>query len=667
MTAPERSLQFRPDIEGLRAVAVLLVVACHCGIPWSRGGFIGVDVFFVLSGYLISGLLMAEIRGTSRLDLPLFYARRARRLLPALLLVLVVTLVAGVLIQGPQELQFAGRAARATALYVSNVFFDRDAADYFAPDVESSPFLHTWSLGVEEQFYLVWPLLLLLGTRRRRSHRPLVALLAGVASLSLLFCIWATAYRPTLAFYELPARAWEFALGGLLACAGDSRLRGAAASLLGWLGLVAVLATAYLLRDGAGFPGWFATVPALGTVAVLSAGPARSPMGVGLLLNSRPMQYLGARSYSWYLWHWPFIVLAAAIVPAIPIIGKVIVGAASLGAASLTYQLVEQPVRHDSRLVRRTLLSLLLAAGTAVGAATIAFLVVRRGEHLAHEPPMLAITTASTDIADLPRERCVSLGQSTEVRSCIFADTASLTEVVLYGDSHALQWFNAIEPLARESHWRLVTVLKSGCPAVEIEAAIATSSEVCSAWRAAAQEFIIARHPALVVAASFTSRFGEARPSGIDPELTLLTTATREMLARFTGAGLRVVLLRDTPLPPFDVPTCLARRMLHPWLGTGSCTFERKVALDPRVFEAERRAAFDLPRVQLLDMTDELCPASTCPAMHDNIMVYRDHTHISGTFARSLAPAIGARLRTAPASFSSRRPATLLVERAAPD
>jgi peptidoglycan/LPS O-acetylase OafA/YrhL len=649
VTAPQQPRDFRSDIEGLRAVAVLLVVACHCGVSWCRGGFIGVDVFFVLSGYLITGLLMAEIRRTSRLDLPRFYARRARRLLPALLLVLLATLAAGALIQGPQELEFAGRAARATALYVSNVFFDHNAADYFAPDVESNPFLHTWSLGVEEQFYLVWPLLLLLGMRRGRSNRPLIWLLAGVASLSLLFCIWSTAHRPTLAFYELPARAWEFGLGGLLACAGVSGLRGAAASLLGWLGLAGILVAAYLLRDGAGFPGWLATVPALGTVAVLSAGPARSPCGVGVLLDSRPLQYLGARSYSWYLWHWPFIVLAAAMAPGIPVVGKVIVGAASLGAASLTYRLVEQPVRKHPQLIRRTALSLLLAGGTAVGAAALAFLIIRHGEHLAHEPSMRPITAASTDIADLPRERCVSLGQSTEVRSCIFGDPASLTEVVLYGDSHALQWFDAIERVARESHWRLVTVLKSGCAAVEVEAPIATRSAVCRAWRARAQAVIIARHPALVIAASFTSRFGEARSPQADAELTRLTIGTRAMLDRLTGAGLRVVLLRDTPLPPFDVLTCLARGALHPWLGVRSCGFERNAALDPHVFEAEQRAALGLPGVQLLDMTDEVCPPPACPAVRQTMIVYRDRTHLTGTFARSLAPVIEARLRMTPA------------------
>jgi hypothetical protein len=274
---------------------------------------------------------------------------------------------------------------------------------------------------------------------------------------------------------------------------------------------------------------------------------------VSRLLDSRPLQYLGARSYSWYLWHWPFIVLAAAVAPAIPVAGKLVLGAASLGAASLTYRFLEQPVRHHPQLMRRTALSLLLAGGTAVGAATLAFLVLRRGGHLAGEPSMQPIAAASTDVAHMSWKRCVSMGMSTEMRSCTFGDPGSSTEVVLYGDSHALQWFNAIEPVARESHWRLVTVIKLGCAAIEVQAVRGrAASAVCSAWRAQAQQVIIARHPALVIAASFTSRFGEPPGSRADPELTRLTSATRAMLDRFTGAGLRVVVLRDTPLPPFD-------------------------------------------------------------------------------------------------------------------
>ena len=644
LTARRQSPKFRSDIEGLRAVAVLLVVACHCGVSWCRGGFIGVDVFFVISGYLITGLLLAEISRTASLDLARFYARRARRLLPALLLVLLATLAAGSFIQGPQELAFAGRAARATALYVSNVFFDMYAADYFAPDVESNPLLHTWSLGAEEQFYLAWPLLLLLGLRMRKSSRLLLWLFAGVAGLSLLICLWSTAHRPTFAFYELPARAWEFSLGGLLAYAGAPRLRAAATAVLGWLGLATILAVAYLLRDGVGFPGWLAALPVLGTMAVLlSKGPQR--YGVGLLLDSRPMQYLGARSYSWYLWHWPFIVFAADLAPAIPVAGKVICAVASLGAAALTYRLIEQPVRENPQLMHRTMLSLALAAGTALAAAALALLVIRGADHLANEPSMRLITAVSADIADMPVERCVSLGDSTEVLSCSFGDPEALTEIVLYGDSKALQWFDGLERAARQSRWRLVTVVKFGCAAVAIQPGRDMTLAVCNAWRAKAQQAIIARHPALVIAASATSGLGQAGGVQVDPELTQLTQATSQMLGHLTAAGLHVLLLRDTPRPPFNVPTCLARRTLHPWLGVSSCDFERSAALNPRVFEAEQRAALGLPGVQFLDMTDQVCPDPVCSPMHQTLIVYRDGLHLTGAFARTLAPAISARLR----------------------
>src|SRR6516162_351145 len=208
---------FRPDIEGMRGVAILLVVGCHCGISWCAGGFIGVDVFFVLSGFLITGLLIAEHRAESRIDLAKFYSRRARRLLPALTVVLVVTMLCAAAVLAPADLAFAARAARAAALYVSNVFFDWSASDYFAPRVAGNPFLHTWSLGIEEQFYLVWPLLILLADRGRQRVRRLVWILIGVAVISFICCLHTTQRSPTVAFYELPSRAWEFAAGALIA------------------------------------------------------------------------------------------------------------------------------------------------------------------------------------------------------------------------------------------------------------------------------------------------------------------------------------------------------------------------------------------------------------------------------------------------------------------
>jgi peptidoglycan/LPS O-acetylase OafA/YrhL len=650
VSAVNRSTEFRSDIEGLRAVAVLLVVACHCGISWCSGGFIGVDVFFVLSGYLITGLLVAEIRRTSKVDLPRFYARRARRLLPALLLVLLTTLAAGSVIQVAQELNVAARAARATALYVSNVFFDHNAADYFAPDVASNPFLHTWSLGVEEQFYLFWPVLLILGLRLGESARALAPLLTGVTILSLCFCIWSTFRYPTLAFYELPARAWEFGIGGLLTLASLPKLGRAAWTIVGWSGLSAILLPAFFIEDGSGFPGWLATIPALGTAVVLAAGTALPRRGVCMLLDCRPMQYLGARSYSWYLWHWPFIVFSAAITPAIPVVGRVIVAAGSLGAAALTYQFLERPIRHNPQLAARTALSLGLAAGTAIGAAAIAWLAVPFADRLAHEPAMSPITAAVADIADMPRKQCVSLGRSTEVRTCIFGDPTSSTDVVLFGDSHAIQWFNALQLVARQAHWRLVTVVKSGCAASDIGADTIAEADVCRRWRAKAFQTIATLRPELVFAGSFTAVFGRRDDGWPYRRLDRLTLGTKATLDQLTRAGLSVVLFRDTPLPPFNVPTCLARSALHPWFGLHSCGFDRATAVSSSVFDAEKTAAAGMPRVHFLDLTDQLCRTSVCPAILNNMIVYRDQSHLTGTFASSLAPAVAARLTAMPAS-----------------
>ena len=220
--APPRP-QFRPDIEGLRALAVLLVVVFHCGLIAVPSGFVGVDVFFVLSGYLITGLLVAEIEKSGRLNLIEFYARRIRRLLPACALMVAFTLAVGSVILAPAEMEFAGRATRATTLYASNLFFGMNAADYFSAHHELNPLLHTWSLAVEEQFYFFWPLLIMLGLQPARSKKILFSLLAFLTMASLRTSIWFTAQGGVFAFYYLPARAWEFGVGGLATLVGWRR------------------------------------------------------------------------------------------------------------------------------------------------------------------------------------------------------------------------------------------------------------------------------------------------------------------------------------------------------------------------------------------------------------------------------------------------------------
>jgi peptidoglycan/LPS O-acetylase OafA/YrhL len=641
--ASNQSVTFRPDIEGLRAIAVLLVVAFHCHVPGTTGGFVGVDVFFALSGYLITGLLATEIQKTSKLDLLAFYARRVRRLLPASVLVLLVTLLVGSVLLAPQELGFAARAGRASALYMSNIFFAVNAADYFAPDVATNPMLHTWSLAVEEQFYLFWPPLILAGLQFRKSRIALVMLLTALTAISLAACVWLTETQTTFAFYNLPTRAWEFGIGGLAALLtpGTTRLPRSAWTLISWLGLAATVGSAYFISEELPFPGWVALAPVLGTVATLIAAAEQPSSGAVALLRAPPLQWLGKLSYSWYLWHWPLLMFAAALVPGISWIGKVAAATIALALAVITHHVVENPIRFHPALLRRPALTLSLGLVLTLSGFAAAFLSIHLASRLADAPEMRAITRAVTDIADMPRQRCVSLGTSRDVVTCDFGDPSSATTLVLFGDSHAIQWFNPLKRIATTRAWKMTTFVKSGCPATDISA-----SDSCMRWRADALRQIIALRPAIVVLGNANGYIAGRNGFGIASSVSLddWRDATRRTLTTLANAGLRVAAIRDTPIASFDIPTCLARSVRLSWRSASVCDIDRSTALDPAVFEAERAGAGKLANVHFLDLTDRFCAGDTCAAVQGDQMVYRDNNHITGSFANSLAPVLEAAL-----------------------
>jgi peptidoglycan/LPS O-acetylase OafA/YrhL len=640
----DRQSPFRPDIEGLRGIAVLIVVLFHCGIPGFSGGFVGVDVFFVLSGYLITGLLVAEIRKTSRLSLLQFYARRARRLLPASALTLLVTLLIGALILAPQELVGAGRASRATALYVSNVFFATNAADYFAPDVKSNPMLHTWSLAVEEQFYAFWPLLILLGLRWWRSTKALVSVLSAVTMVSLGIGIWFTIDGGTFAFYQLPARAWEFGVGGLavLLPRGTLKVSSDWWLALGWLGVLAILGSAHFILGDTRFPGWIALFPVAGTVAALVAGSEDPDRGIGAVLNSAPLQTLGTLSYSWYLWHWPFLVFSTALFPGASIAVKTTAAVASLAVAAVSHRFMENPIRFHPYLVRRPGLSLCFAAALTLGSLGVAYLSLWFASRLANEPVMKAITAATDDIARMPREQCVTLGQSSEVSTCFFGDMSSATNIVLFGDSHAIQWFNPLQRIAESRGWKLTTMVKSACPSVSFSPPRSGegAKAACATWRSDALRKIIALRPSIVILGNATTYLGREEIVATGFSLNELRDGTKQTLQVLTTAGLRVAVMRDNPYFTYDIPTCLARSVRHRWYPGGSCGADRSAVLSAAVSESEMEAARGLPSVRFVDMTDRLCRKDVCFAIQGDAIVYRDNNHLTGNFADRLMPAL---------------------------
>lgn len=637
---------YRPDIEGLRGVAVCLVVAFHSSPNWFRGGFIGVDVFFVISGYLITGILVREIEETGRLSLAGFYARRVRRLLPASALVLLATILGCVLLLSPLQQYRLGASGSHTALYISNFWFLRQSSDYFAPAIGSNPFLHTWSLAVEEQFYVIWPATILLALRGRRPRHTLFASMILITAGSLAASVWLSGTIGPWAFFSPFSRAWEFAAGGIVFLLAQQGLRVSRSvrALAGWLGLASILAAGALLRGQAGWPGWLALIPVAGAAAVLLA---RVPDGGASKILELPFsQWLGRLSYSWYLWHWPLLAVLVAMHPGLSRpehLGAVllcVVG--SLGLAAVTHAIVENPIRFSSYLARRRALSLagaglvtVMTAGTAI--AWQHSTSVEYGKIFAAAQDARTIGT------------CPPVGfQGSDVVECAGGNPASEFAVVLFGDSHAGQWFPSFEAIANNRGWRLVLIRKPACPTAQVASFNVFLNKPyteCDTWREAAIKQILEMHPAAVVIANRQVQSFSPGPKG---PIDTWREGSRKTLETLDSAGIKTILLRDTPSPGLDIPDCLAgdqswwaRRHSH---GNNPCTLNRAAALDPAIFGAEQEAVAGLRHVRMLDLSDLFCDATVCQPVKNGLIVYSDDSHISASFARSLAPAVADRL-----------------------
>ena len=350
-----RELRFRADLEGLRGIAILLVLLCHARLPGAEAGFIGVDVFFVLSGFLITGLLVDESQRTGRIRLGAFYARRARRILPAAIVVLASTLLAAQLVLSPLDLPRVADDALAASLSLANVRFALDATNYFAPDA-ASPVLHYWSLGVEEQFYLLWPVLLLLAARTRRPRLAMTLLIAVLLVGSFLLSVATTVSNGPWAYYLLPTRAWQLAAGGLLALAAPwfSRAPRPFSALIGWLGVGLLGVGLIVIGPMTAYPGIAALLPTLGAAGVIASGGRAGSPG-RIVLATPPLRWLGRISYSLYLWHWPILVLAPVALgldgsefgPAEGDLGlRLGLVLVAVVLAALTWRLVEEPFRR---------------------------------------------------------------------------------------------------------------------------------------------------------------------------------------------------------------------------------------------------------------------------------------------------------------------------------
>lgn len=634
-------LRFRPDIEGLRAIAVLLVVAEHAGVPWLAGGFIGVDVFFVLSGFLITGKLVHEATTTGRIRLLPFYVRRLRRLLPALLLMLVVVGLASTWLLSPVELGPQLVAARMAALWLSNFHFALGNLDYFSAGSENNLYLHTWSLGVEEQFYLVWPALVL-WLLARDGERGVARLKIGmwvVLLASLVACIRLTQTEPMMAFYMMPLRAWQFAAGALVwlvfARSGEATpVITRAAPMLGLLGLVLILAGGLWLDAQRAYPSVWAIMPTLGAGSLVLAGSLPTGQrGAYRLLSLPPLQWLGRISYSWYLWHWPVLLLGNALTGSQTPAYRALLVAISLALATLSHALVEAPLRRWKQWLAfpRTAVLASLAGMAAIG--LLGNLWSHQAGHALQSPQLQRYIAASGDAPIIYKMGCDDWYHGANVRICAFGDENAAHTAVLIGDSHVGQWFPAVHKALGKQDWRLLVITKSSCPMVDepfFYARIGREYTECSQWRNAAIERIRQIKPEFVITGG---------SANIDFTQQQWTEGTARVLAQFSHVSGHIFLLTDTPNLPFDGPDCLMRHAQRPvWLRQlGGCSSPATSKHAANTLRWLKAAAARFPNVHLLDLNNHICPDGLCRAELEGKIVFRDSQHLSMSFADSLA------------------------------
>lgn len=692
----------RKDIQALRALAVGLVVLNHLWPPRLPGGYVGVDVFFVISGYLISKHLLGELERTERINLGQFYARRIKRLLPAATVVAVVSLAAAWALLPFSRWFAVAQETMASVLYVENWLLAGKSVDYSAHNDAASTVQHYWSLSVEEQFYLVWPLLFLglfaAAARFRVRRRALLA--GGVVSISVLafaFCVWFTYANKSQAYFVTPARVWEFGAGALVAIGGAHalaairlRLPTAHLALSGvaqWLGYGLIGCSALLYNEQTFFPGTAAVVPVAGTLLVIASGPTGPGWSPNRLLAARPVQFIGDVSYSLYLWHWPIIVLAPALLSrSLSTPDRIVMLALAIGLSYVSKKLIEDPGRTKlMRGAKPLRVVLAMAATLAVVCALCGGLLLSLGkaqdaetaklQGLSGQPcygarsldpanncpdPFGAAQVANVGPNEAPWFNAPECRPSTDpivvqervlLADCDFTGGAKSGETVwLVGDSHAEQWKTAIYELARLHKWNVKESLLGGCPFIDAKrvAFMGKSStepqiqERCLEWGKKLTERIVRDKPAMVFVATFGA--GETVDDGTDrPQMEQYKDGVTKRFAEWTRSGPQVYVLRDTPLTlHHSSPDCVALHQQTPM----ACANPRSDALVPDPVAVAARG-MGSPAVRVIDLSDQFCNDQTCHAVIGGLQVYYDTDHASRSYMHSLVPVLAQRFNQA--------------------
>jgi peptidoglycan/LPS O-acetylase OafA/YrhL len=609
------------QIQGLRALAALLVTLFHA--KWVSGGFIGVDIFYVISGFLITGLLLREIDRTGTINFTEFYARRFKRLLPTSFFVLAITAIASWLLIPATMRASLGRDVIAASLYVSNYLFAWWQADYQNLDATPSPVIHYWSLAVEEQFYVVWPLLILLFftfAKRLNNKIILTYLVAAITISSFIFSIYQTEASPIWAFYSLPTRAWELGLGALLVLLPPIKAK----KFVGLIGFLLIILSAFIFNESTAFPGVNAALPVLGTVLLIATINSWPPF-LNDVANSRLFQWLGEISYPLYLWHWPLLVLPSTyFARPLEIYERLIAIAATILFADLTHRFIEEPYRNKKLLP--SLVYKRVAYVTSLSVFMGALIMFSNSDKIDVSGINGAVSLAQIKARPLVYDDgCHANYAQTQSAKCEYANLESDKVMVLYGDSHAAQWFPALLEIANRSGYKLISLTKSACPSVETVRKDQGGFKMsrCAKWRENTTERIRQIQPDVLVMSSFQYF---AQPPQFKDRTKWWNDGQRKLLRDVKDSSSHLIYITDTPHPMRDIPACLTNNSIS------KCN------------TSQRSENLSISGFKVVDPNPWLC-SNVCPAVKDGVVAYRDASHISVDMSIALIPRLTQALR----------------------
>ena len=676
--------RFFTDIAGLRGIAVLTVVLFHARVPFIDGGFIGVDIFFVISGFLITRILLREFEKTGTLSFKGFYARRCRRIIPAAALVIVVSIIGAALTMPLLKVFKQAIDLLAAAANLANWHFIAQKADYLAGAIDGSLATHFWSLSIEEQLYFVWPLTIFLAAilvsrtalRRWLSMRVSVGIVvASVTAVSLYWAIVLTPTDPALAYMATYTRVWQFGAGALIAIIEPllrttgvmRKVLGPFGFLLGWAGLAGIVASCVVINAHTPYPGTAAMLPTFAATAVIAAGQITGtglPF-VGWVLGLLPLRFLGRVSYAWYLWHWPAIVLFQSKTGITTWPALLAVSGVALLIATASTLFFEEPIINNAELKRNssasisvgltgvvlaltvTIIAGVVSVNTAsrdtVANASLTYQSVFGVERATMAGPVVPNPFQAYDDRPKPHECLIPVGDLTATRDCTFGQADGIP-VVLFGDSHADQWSEAVRSIGATHGWRVHQLTKAACPAQNLAPQPRLpdpyNKSDCIEWRQNALREIEQIKPKIIIVSSLSTYV---------PDYDKAEQAWNDTLTALRSTGARLVYIADTPYPGFQIADCMSGA-LDNWhkCDFGLNGFTRNEPI------LDQKARGEAPDITTISVNKLLCDGNTCFPARNKILFYRDDSHLTATAARVLEPALTKELDEARFDYTAR-------------